>query len=104
MTTSAPSAWSRCCRTAQRSRRPGRLPGLVLAAAGASGGLHRDAAVAGRHSVTAGFIGKFYIVAAGASSAMWPLIVILVVTSAIGLFYYLRIIVVMYGQPSESLG
>lgn len=53
--------------------------------------------------VTAGFIGKFYIVAAGASSAMWALIVILVITSAIGLFYYLRIIVVMYGQPSESL-
>jgi NADH-quinone oxidoreductase subunit N len=52
--------------------------------------------------VTAGFIGKFYIVAAGASSAMWALIVILVITSAIGLFYYLRIIAVMYGQPSES--
>jgi NADH-quinone oxidoreductase subunit N len=52
--------------------------------------------------VTAGFIGKFYIVAAGASSAMWALIIILVVTSAIGLFYYLRILVVMYGQSSES--
>ena len=52
--------------------------------------------------VTAGFIGKFYIVAAGASSAMWALIIILVITSAIGLFYYLRIVVVMYGQPSET--
>jgi NADH-quinone oxidoreductase subunit N len=52
--------------------------------------------------ITAGFIGKFYVVAAGASSAMWALIVILVITSAIGLFYYLRIIVVMYGQPSTS--
>jgi len=52
--------------------------------------------------VTAGFIGKFYIVAAGASSTMWALIIILVITSAIGLFYYLRIIAVMYGQPSES--
>jgi NADH-quinone oxidoreductase subunit N len=52
--------------------------------------------------VTAGFIGKFYIVAAGASSTMWALIVVLVITSAIGLFYYLRIIAVMYGQPSES--
>ena len=54
--------------------------------------------------VTAGFIGKFYIVAAGASSAMWALIVVLVITSAIGLFYYLRIIAVMYGQPSENSG
>ena len=46
--------------------------------------------------VTAGFIGKFYIVAAGAASSLWSLIVILVVTSAIGLVYYLRIIVAMY--------
>ena len=52
--------------------------------------------------ITARFIGKFYVVAAGASSAMWALIVILVITSAIGLFYYLHIIVVMYGQPSTS--
>jgi NADH-quinone oxidoreductase subunit N len=52
--------------------------------------------------VTAGFIGKFYIVAAGTSSAMWPLIVILVVTSAMGLFYYLRIIILMYGHAVET--
>ncbi|MEO8592352.1 MAG: NADH-quinone oxidoreductase subunit N [Candidatus Solibacter sp.] len=52
--------------------------------------------------VTAGFIGKFYILAAGASSAMWALIVIMVITSAIGLFYYLRIVVVMYGHSAES--
>jgi NADH-quinone oxidoreductase subunit N len=52
--------------------------------------------------VTAGFIGKFYIVAAGASSSVWAMIIILVVTSAIGLFYYLRLIVVMYGQPVEA--
>jgi NADH-quinone oxidoreductase subunit N len=52
--------------------------------------------------VTAGFIGKFYIVAAGASSAMWAPIVILVITSAIGLFYYLRVVVVMYARSAES--
>ncbi|MGE5109546.1 MAG: NADH-quinone oxidoreductase subunit N [Acidobacteriaceae bacterium] len=50
--------------------------------------------------VTAGFIGKFYIVAAGASSAIWALIVILVVSSVIGLFYYLRIVAVMYASPA----
>ena len=48
---------------------------------------------------TAGFVGKFYIVAAGASSAIWALIVILVVSSVIGLFYYLRIVAVMYASP-----
>jgi NADH-quinone oxidoreductase subunit N len=53
--------------------------------------------------VTAGFIGKFYVVAAGASAAQWALIVILVVSSAIGLFYYLRIMVVMYERQPEAV-
>jgi NADH-quinone oxidoreductase subunit N len=52
--------------------------------------------------VTAGFIGKFYVVAAGASAAMWGLILILVITSAIGLFYYLRIVVAMYGKARHA--
>ncbi len=52
--------------------------------------------------LTAGFLGKFYIVAAGAAVGSWVLILILVVTSTIGLFYYLRIVAVLYQQPSES--
>jgi NADH-quinone oxidoreductase subunit N len=52
--------------------------------------------------ITAGFIGKFYIVTAGASSSIWALIIILVITSAIGLFYYLRVIVVLYGDASKA--
>lgn len=53
--------------------------------------------------LTAGFLGKFYIVAAGAASGIWALIIILVVTSAIGLYYYLRVIVAMYerGVPER---
>jgi len=51
--------------------------------------------------VTAGFIGKFYVVAAGASAAMWGLVIILVITSAIGLFYYLRIVVAMYSEAGQ---
>lgn len=51
--------------------------------------------------VTAGFIGKFYVVAAGASASMWSLIIILVITSAIGLFYYLRIVVAIYGEAKQ---
>jgi NADH-quinone oxidoreductase subunit N len=46
--------------------------------------------------VTAGFIGKFYLLAAGASAALWTLVVTLVVTSGIGLYYYLRVVVMMY--------
>ena len=52
--------------------------------------------------ITAGFIGKFYIVAAGAASSIWALLVVLAVTSAIGLFYYLRVIVTLYGDGGEE--
>jgi NADH-quinone oxidoreductase subunit N len=52
--------------------------------------------------LTAGFLAKFYIVAAGASAGAWALILILVTTSAIGLFYYLRIVVVLYQQPAAG--
>ncbi len=48
--------------------------------------------------LTAGFIGKFYVLAAGAGSALWLLVVILVINSAIGLFYYLGIVVAMYSD------
>lgn len=51
--------------------------------------------------LTAGFLGKFYIVAAGAASQAWALIIILVVTSTIGLFYYLRLIAVLFHHPLE---
>jgi NADH-quinone oxidoreductase subunit N len=49
--------------------------------------------------ITAGFLGKFYVIAAGASQSRWVLLFTLVVSSTIGLFYYLRIIVAMYSQP-----
>ena len=41
---------------------------------------------------TMGFLSKFYVLAAGADAAAWPLILILVITSVAGLFYYLRIV------------
>lgn len=48
--------------------------------------------------LTAGFVGKFYVVAAGASSAKWALVLTLVITSAIGLFYYLRVVVALFSD------
>jgi NADH-quinone oxidoreductase subunit N len=51
---------------------------------------------------TMGFLGKFYVLAAGANAAVWPLILILVLTSVAGLFYYLRIVVALYAEPIES--
>jgi len=46
--------------------------------------------------VTAGFIGKFYIVAAGVDADLWWLLGIVVVGSAIGLYYYLRVAVTLF--------
>lgn len=55
--------------------------------------------------LTAGFLAKFYIVAAGASSAGWALILLLVTSSVIGLFYYLRIVVALYSNvPATERG
>lgn len=51
--------------------------------------------------LTVGFIAKFYAVEAGISAAMWLAIFALVVGSVIGLFYYLRIIVVM-AAPAQA--
>jgi NADH-quinone oxidoreductase subunit N len=50
---------------------------------------------------TMGFVGKFYVLDAGAAVAAWPLIIILVVTSVAGLFYYLRVVVALYSAPLE---
>lgn len=52
--------------------------------------------------ITAGFIGKFLLVDAGAGASRWALVVVLVLTSTIGLFYYLRVIVIMYGRPAPE--
>lgn len=42
--------------------------------------------------LTIGFVGKFYIFAAGVQGAEWLLLFAMVVGSGIGLFYYLRIV------------
>lgn len=54
--------------------------------------------------LTAGFIGKFYLVAAGIHSTLWLLVLVLVITSVIGLFYYLRILVALFSnKPPEKV-
>lgn len=55
--------------------------------------------------LTAGFIGKFFVLAAGAGSGLWLLVILLIAASAIGLFYYLRIVVMMgLTPPAETAG
>jgi len=51
--------------------------------------------------LTAGFLGKFYALLAGVRSSLWLLVLVLVASSVIGLFYYLRVIIALY-QPVPS--
>ncbi|MBD3401426.1 NADH-quinone oxidoreductase subunit NuoN [candidate division GN15 bacterium] len=48
--------------------------------------------------VTAGFVGKFYLVLAGVAAAHWVLVVVLAIASLIGIYYYFRIMAVMYAR------
>ena len=59
--------------------------------------------------LTAGFIGKFYLIATGIGSSLWLPVLCLLATSAIGLFYYIRVILVMFtrreaSRPEQRLG
>ena len=46
--------------------------------------------------MTAGFIGKFYVAAVGVDARLWVLLGALVIGSAIGLYYYLRLMIALY--------
>jgi NADH-quinone oxidoreductase subunit N len=51
--------------------------------------------------LTAGFVGKFYVVAAGVSGNTLLLVIMLVVNSTIGLYYYIRIIAIMFDKQDS---
>ena len=52
--------------------------------------------------LTIGFIAKFYLFAAGAQGGLWTLVWALVIGSAIGVYYYLRIIFTMTKTPATD--
>jgi len=52
--------------------------------------------------LTAGFIGKYYVLTVGVGGAQWLLVFILIINSTIGLFYYLRIVVAMLSKPQKE--
>ena len=53
--------------------------------------------------LTMGFIGKFYVVTAGAGASLWALTIVLVLTSTVSLYYYTRIVVTMWvREPAED--
>ncbi|MCL4315051.1 MAG: NADH-quinone oxidoreductase subunit NuoN [Candidatus Thermoplasmatota archaeon] len=53
---------------------------------------------------TGGFLGKFFLFLALIEVKLWWLAVIAILNSAVSVFYYLRVILVMYrGEPSENI-
>lgn len=52
--------------------------------------------------LTAGFIAKFYALAAGVEGQFWILVGALILGSAIGLFYYLRIVITLFRLPEQA--
>ncbi len=52
--------------------------------------------------ITAGFMAKFYVIFTGIDAGLWLLVISLIINSVIGLYYYLRIITVLY-MPSDNI-
>jgi NADH-quinone oxidoreductase subunit N len=52
--------------------------------------------------ITAGFIAKFYIILEGMKSGLMVLIISLIINSVIGLYYYLRIITMLFSTASDT--
>ncbi len=54
--------------------------------------------------LTAGFIAKFFVILSAVTGAAWVLLGVVILGSAIGLYYYLRVLVVLYMTPPEKKG
>jgi NADH-quinone oxidoreductase subunit N len=53
--------------------------------------------------LTAGFIGKFYVLSVGVQQHAWLPVLVLVITSVIGLYYYLRIISTLFADSPVTI-
>ncbi len=51
--------------------------------------------------LTAGFLGKFYLLLSGVGASLWTLVIVLIVSSTIGLFYYLRVVVALFADKDK---
>ena len=52
--------------------------------------------------MTAGFIAKFYVINAGLNARVWILLGAVLFGSAVGLFYYIRVLVDLYRPPDRD--
>ena len=51
--------------------------------------------------LTLGFVAKFYLITTGVQGMLWALVWALVVGSAVSIYYYLRVVLVMTRQESD---
>ncbi|MEJ7679753.1 MAG: proton-conducting transporter membrane subunit [Segetibacter sp.] len=54
--------------------------------------------------LTAGFIGKFMVLVTGVQKQLWLPVIVLVLTSVFGLYYYLRIITLLFAEVHTAGG
>ena len=52
--------------------------------------------------MTAGFLGKFYVLGAGVEQRQWLLLGAIVAGSAVGLYFYLRAMIQLYLRPTSA--
>jgi NADH-quinone oxidoreductase subunit N len=52
--------------------------------------------------LTAGFMAKFMVLTSGVQQQLWVAVVVLVITSVFGLYYYLRVITLMFAEVPVS--
>lgn len=52
--------------------------------------------------LTVGFVGKFYVFAASVGAALWILVGAVIIGSGIGLYYYLRVVLVMLKSSTDA--
>lgn len=52
--------------------------------------------------LTAGFLAKFFVLSAGVQQALWLPLIVLVLTSVIGLYYYLRIVITLFSSTVST--
>ncbi|MCL2701005.1 MAG: NADH-quinone oxidoreductase subunit N [Phycisphaerae bacterium] len=52
--------------------------------------------------LTGGFVGKFFIVRAGIGTGLWTLSVLLILNSAVSLYYYLRVCAVLFARDMNE--
>lgn len=53
--------------------------------------------------LTAGFMGKYWILLAGVSQGKWALLICLIISSAIGLYAYLRVIISLFQEQASGV-